>query len=130
MNCCGAAELVGINDSLWTPKDQLLYYVDTYQILLGRKGKAFMPFSYAWDTNGKSGFRSRRQGNSRLKAWKRLIEDNDLGEVHIMRTSKHNPNYGTATRIKAGIWVPNDRAIAKFVIAKGWRNGINHWKVA
>ena len=122
LDCCGAAEIIGINDSDWTPKKWLLYYNDVYSIHMERRGKAYLPFCYAWDVDTfGTGMRSKRQGAQRLKAWKKYIESNGLGEVVIAEGDNYNPNYGNTIRIRGGVFVPNDRAICKFVIAKGFR---------
>ena len=122
MNCCGAVELIGINDIGWTAKKWLIYYATQWDLVnQPKRGKAFLPFCYAWDVAVPgAGYRSKAQGEKRLAAFKTLIEDNKLGTVTIMDKSSYNPNYGHRVRIRAGIWVPNNKAISKYVYEKKW----------
>lgn len=121
LECCGGAELVGINESGWTPERYLLHYTDSSELMKGR-GKAFITFSYAWDVKRQgTGLRTYAQGKKRLKAWKSFIEDKDLGTVTIPRRSQYNPNYGKTIRLRAGIWVPDNEACRTYLIARDLR---------
>ena len=124
LECCGGAELVGINDLSWTPQKYLLHYVDQFSLMVGGKGKGFIVVSYAFDVKNKgAGFRTRKQGEKRLKQWKKFIKDNGLGTMTFVRNKPHNPNYGKTVRLQPGLWMPNDEAIKKFVLEKKWRKG-------
>lgn len=122
LNCCGGIELIGMNDQTWTAERYLTYYARHYSLNNAPKGgKAFVTFSYAWDVGREgSGDRTYTQGKERIKELKALIEKNNLGEIYIMAKGAYNPNYGTSRRIKAGIFVPNNKAISEFVIDQGW----------
>jgi len=126
-NCCGAIELVGINDVGWTPKIWLKYYAQQYQTNMNpTSGKAWVVFSYAWDVSKGAtitGTRTCKQGKTRLAAWKKYIEDNGLGTVTIAPTCAFNPNYGTRIRIRSGLWVPKNEAISEFVIKQKMLKG-------
>jgi hypothetical protein len=119
LSCCGGVELIGINTTSWTPSDSLQYYAREYELHRnsGTGGKAFVTFAYAWDVSNKGdGQRTKTQGKSRLLAFKKFVEDNKLGDCHIMPKSQYNPNYGKRIRIQAGILVPNNKAISKYFV--------------
>ena len=132
LNCCGGAELVGINDRDWTPRKYMLFYADNANVMLG-SGKGFLTISYAWDVGRKgSDYRTRIQGNKRLNAFKAFIEKNKLGEVHVLPRAAHNPNYGHSVQLKCAIWLPNNAALRKYCVEKTNRkcgslshNGLN-----
>jgi hypothetical protein len=117
LNCCGASEMIGINDSQWTPKVQMKYYAKEYMltdanIAKTRAGKAFCPMTYAYDVGRDGGgCRTNKQGKRRLAAWKKFVEDNGLGLVVISPKAAYNPNYGNQVRIIAAMFIPDNLAI-------------------
>ena len=125
LDCCGAFELVGINDINWSAKNYLLKYCDASDLMLNR-GKSFVVFSYAWDVINKNGTvktnRSYAQGRSRIAAFKKLIEDNKLGTIQVGKTAQYNPNYGKLVRLRACLFIPNNDAIRQYLVSKKQRS--------
>ena len=121
LSCCGAAELIGINDGGWNPEKWLLFYNDQFNLnyISTNRGKGWLPFCYAYDVSRKIGSRSMGLGNRRMNKWKKYIEDNSFGSVTIVEEHAYNPNYGKNVRLISGIFVPDNSAIRKFVTGVG-----------
>lgn len=121
LSCCGGIELIGFNNSTFSPKEIIKHYMREYEVHHGgSKGKAFITFAYAWDVGKEgSGLRTIKQGTARLKAFVKFVEDNELGDIHLMPRSSYNPNYGKRHRIRTGVYVPDNAALREFYLKDG-----------
>ena len=114
---------MGMNDGRFVPKSMLMRYVDEDSInYSGANGRAWMVLSYAWYPGRKNGAMSEKQGEVRIAKMKKFVEDNKLGTFTVMEETQLNGHMDNQTRIRAMIWVPDNKAIHKFVVEKkSWR---------